>query len=89
MRRVQLRTREYNDEFKREAVRLATSGGKSIAQTARDLGVPDNTRARENEELLEEIRAVYQGSRQRYGSPRVHAACGAGAGSAAGTEWPA
>lgn len=35
--------KEYNDEFKREAVRLATSGEKSIAQTARDLGVPDNT----------------------------------------------
>ena len=35
--------KEYNDEFKREAVRLATSGEKSIAGTARDLGVPDNT----------------------------------------------
>lgn len=35
--------KEYNDEFKREAVRLATSGTKSVAQTARDLGLPDNT----------------------------------------------
>lgn len=35
--------KQYTDEFKKEAVRLATSGEKSIAQTARDLGVNENT----------------------------------------------
>lgn len=31
----------YSPEFKTEAVRLALSGEKSKAQTARDLGVPE------------------------------------------------
>ena len=35
--------RQHTDEFKREAVLLATSGEKSVAQTARDLGVSKNT----------------------------------------------
>jgi transposase-like protein len=32
----------YSSEFKREAVRLVTEGGLSIAQVARDLGLNDN-----------------------------------------------
>ena len=35
--------RSFADEFKTEAVRLATSGEKSIAQTARDLGISADT----------------------------------------------
>jgi transposase len=34
--------RKYTEEFKREAVRLMDSSGKSIAEIARDLGVADN-----------------------------------------------
>jgi transposase-like protein len=34
--------KQYSSEFKREAVRLVTEGGLSIAQAARDLGLDDN-----------------------------------------------
>jgi|SRR3972149_6672873 transposase len=34
--------RSYTEEFKREAVRLMESSGKSVAQLARDLGVKGN-----------------------------------------------
>lgn len=33
---------KYEESFKQEAIRLALSGGKSIAQTARDLGVKES-----------------------------------------------
>lgn len=36
--------KQYSSEFKREAVRLVTEGGLSIAQAARDLGLDDNNR---------------------------------------------
>jgi transposase len=32
----------YTEEFKREAVRLMETGGKPVAQIARDLGINDN-----------------------------------------------
>lgn len=35
---------------------------------------PGSRRSRENAELLDEIREIHEGSRQTYGSPRVHAA---------------
>ncbi len=34
--------KQFSSEFKREAVRLVTEGGLSIAQVARDLGLNDN-----------------------------------------------
>ena len=34
--------REFSPEFKLEAVRLATGGGQSLAQVARDLGIHAN-----------------------------------------------
>ena len=34
--------KQYSSEFKREAVRLVTEVGLSIAQVARDLGLNDN-----------------------------------------------
>lgn len=34
--------KQYMSELKREAVRLATEGGLSMAQVARDLGLNDN-----------------------------------------------
>ena len=33
----------YTREYKIEAVRLTTAGGASVAQTARDLGINENT----------------------------------------------
>jgi transposase len=33
---------QYSVEFKQDAVRLALSGEKSKAQTARDLGIPES-----------------------------------------------
>jgi transposase len=40
MKRVQ---RTYTAEFKREAVRLAQTSGKSITQVARELGISDSS----------------------------------------------
>jgi transposase len=37
-----IKRKQYSSEFKREAVRLVTEGGLSIAQAARDLGLNDN-----------------------------------------------
>lgn len=34
--------RSYTEEFKREAVRLMETSGKTIAELARDLGINDN-----------------------------------------------
>jgi transposase-like protein len=34
--------KQYSSQFKREAVRLVTEGGLSMAQVARDLGLNDN-----------------------------------------------
>jgi transposase len=34
--------RQYTNEFKTEAVGLARSGGKPVAQIARDLGIKEN-----------------------------------------------
>jgi transposase len=36
-------TKKYPAEFKERAVKLAVASDQSIAQTARDLGVNDNT----------------------------------------------
>jgi transposase len=36
-------TRQYPSAFKERAVKLAVEAGQSIAQTARDLGVNENT----------------------------------------------
>jgi transposase len=34
--------KSYTEEFRREAVRLMETSGKSVAQVARDLGINDN-----------------------------------------------
>lgn len=34
--------RKYTEDFKREAVRLMETSGKSVAELARDLGINDN-----------------------------------------------
>ncbi len=38
----QSKRKHFSSEFKREAVRLVTEGGLSIAQVSRDLGLNDN-----------------------------------------------
>ena len=35
--------RKFDDEFKREAVRLVKAGGKSVSAIARDLGITAST----------------------------------------------
>lgn len=35
--------RKFSDEFKRDAVEIVNSSGKSIAQVARELGIYDST----------------------------------------------
>lgn len=35
--------RKFDDEFKKEAVRLVKAGGKTVAAIARDLGINENT----------------------------------------------
>src|SRR2546425_24462 len=70
MQKVQ---KTYTQEFKREAVRLAQTSGKSIAQVARELGISDSSIHQWRKELAEHIQAVYHACRQVYGSPRIHA----------------
>lgn len=43
----------YTQEFKREAVRLAKTSGKSIAHTARELGISDSSIHQWRKELAE------------------------------------
>ena len=43
----------YTPEFKREAVRLAQTSGKSIAQVARELGISDSSIQKFRKELTE------------------------------------
>lgn len=50
MKKVQ---KTYTQEFKREAVRLAQSSGKSIAQVARELGISDSSIHQWRKELAE------------------------------------
>jgi transposase len=45
--------KQYSSEFKREAVRLVTEGGLSIAQAARDLGLDDNMVSRWKKEAAQ------------------------------------
>jgi transposase len=44
----------YTQEFKREAVRLAQTSGKSIAQIARELGISDSSIHQWRKELAEQ-----------------------------------
>jgi transposase len=38
-----MKNQRYEKSFREEAVKLALSGGKSISQTARDLGIKEST----------------------------------------------
>ncbi len=52
----------YTVEFKREAVRLAQTSGKPIAQVARELGISDSSLHQWRKELAEYCSAAFPGS---------------------------
>src|SRR5688500_12739498 len=53
--------KQYSSEFKREAVRLVTEGGLSIAQAARDLGLHDNMVSRWKKEAQQNGQRAFPG----------------------------
>ena len=59
MQKVQ---KTYTPEFKREAVQLAQSSGKPIAQVARDLGISDTSIHQWRKELAERGPEAFPGS---------------------------
>ncbi len=52
----------YTAEFKREAVRLAQTSGKPIAQVARELGISDTSIHQWRKELAEHGQDAFPGS---------------------------
>ena len=56
-----IKRRQYNSEFKREAVQLVTQGGLSIAQVARDLGLNDNMVSRWKKEAEQNGQRAFPG----------------------------
>ncbi len=52
----------YTPEFKREAVRLAQTSGKSITQVARELGISDTRVHQWRKELAEHSSEAFPGS---------------------------
>ena len=52
----------YTKEFKEEAVRLAQTSGKSIAQVARELGISDTSIHGWRKELAEQGKDAFPGS---------------------------
>ena len=59
MQKVQ---KTYTAEFKREAVQLAQTSGKSIAQVARELGISDTSIHQWRKELAEHGKEAFPGS---------------------------
>ena len=53
--------KQYSSEFKREAVRLVTEGGLSMAQVARDLGLNDNLISRWKKEAAQNGERAFPG----------------------------
>jgi transposase len=53
--------KQYSSEFKREAVRLVTEGGLSMAQVARDLGLNDNLISRWKKEATQNGERAFPG----------------------------
>src|SRR5258708_1477054 len=59
MQKVQ---KTYTPEFKREAVRLAQTNGKSVAQVAREQGISDTSIHQWRKELTEHGSEAFPGS---------------------------
>lgn len=58
--------KQYSAEFKREAVRLITDKGISVAQAARDLGLNQNMLGRWKKQLESDAERAFPG----HGQPR-------------------
>ena len=56
--------KQYSAEFKREAVRLVTDKGLSLAQAARDLGINDNLLSRWKKQLASNGERAFSGQGQ-------------------------
>jgi transposase len=56
-----IKRKQFSSEFKREAVRLVTEGGLSIAQAARDLGLNDNMVSRWKKEAEQNGQRAFPG----------------------------
>ncbi len=59
---MQKSQKTYTQEFKREAVRLAQTSGKSIVQVARELGISDTSIHQWRKELTEHGSEAFPGS---------------------------
>ena len=67
--------RSFTKEFKVEAVRLLTEGGRSVAQVARDLGIRDIVLGRWKQELVESRRAHFPAVGKATRTPRNSGDC--------------
>ena len=56
-----IKRKQFSSEFKREAVRLVTAGGLSIAQVSRDLGLNDNMVSRWKKEAEQNGQKAFPG----------------------------
>jgi transposase len=61
VQRKAYKRKQYTNEFKREAVRLVTEGGLSMAQVARDLGLNDNMVSRWKKEAQQNGQRAFPG----------------------------
>jgi len=59
---INQKRRRYTGEFKREAVELITNQGYSIAEAARNLGVPRGMLGRWRKEQLEKQQSAFPGT---------------------------
>jgi transposase len=57
----EMERRKFDAEFKREAVRLITSGGRKAFEVARDLGISDNLLHRWKQQYLEDPAQAFPG----------------------------
>ena len=53
--------RKYDREFKVEAVKLVTGGGRSVAEVARNLGIHENLLYKWREKYTEDIAHAFPG----------------------------
>jgi len=53
--------RKFDAEFKREAVRLITSGGRKVSEVARNLGIRDNLLHRWKRQLFDDPTQAFPG----------------------------
>jgi transposase-like protein len=72
-------TKRYSDEYKRDAIELVRSSGRTVTDVARQLGVSSQSlhgwvkKATADEALAHEITVIRLASKGIYGAPRVNA----------------